>query len=193
MMCAAENNSLIVRPATRADADAIGSLARQLLVFEHSLERSMGELNSWASSPGEILKQMDRHNLRFIVAESGGEVVGYIKVMILGPRLTPSEIGFRRWLIGLIDQSARGLFNLLLRRPRNSIRQTGGYIAGIFVRPDFRRSGVGATLVKSAESWLKDHGIPTCDLHVLSANEEARLFWSARGYHPLSVGLRKPL
>lgn len=184
---------VLVRPATRADADAIAGMARQLLLYEHSLERSMGDLTEWAGSSREILKQMSRPNLCFFVAESDGQIAGYIKVMIVGTRLSMDELGFGRWVIDLIDRAGRGIFNILLRRPRSNIEQTGGYIAGLFVSPDVRRSGMGGELVKAAEAWLRDHGVPTCDLHVLSANEEARLFWVARGYRPLSIGLRKPL
>lgn len=153
----------------------------------------MGEVTAWASSPAEIMKQMRQPNLHFFVAETSGEIIGYIKVMVVGRRLGPSEVGYWRWTIGIIDQAAREAFNLIRRRPRKNIEQSGGYIAGIFVDPDLRRSGVGTMLVGAAESWLREIGIPTCDLHVLSANESARRFWEARGYLPLAVGLRKPL
>ncbi len=192
-MKSAEGKTFLVRHALKADAQAIASLAHQLLTYENSLDRSMGELTSWASSPSEILKQMRQPNLRFFVAERGGEIVGYIKVMVIGVRLSRTEIGFWRWTIGVIDQTARDIFNLIFRRPRKNVEQFGGYIAGLYVDPGVRRSGAGAQLVETAESWLRKHGIPTCDLHVLFANEAARRFWEARGYLPLAVGLRKPL
>lgn len=192
-MKSAERNTFFVRPASRADAQAIASLAHQLLIYENSLDRSMGELTSWASSPAEILKQMRQPGLRFFVAERDGEIIGYIKVMVVGVRLSRTEIGFRRWAVAIIDQAARDIFNLILRRPRKNVEQFGGYIAGLYIHPGARRSGAGAQLVDTVETWLRKQGIPTCDLHVLFANESARRFWEARGYLPLAVGLRKPL
>lgn len=153
----------------------------------------MGDLTPWAASAEEIRKQLLRPGARFFVAEKDGKIVGYIKVVVHGRRLTREEIGIRRWLLDSIERLARRIFNLLLRRPRQNVEAVGGYIAGAFVSSEARRARVGRLLVSAAEDWLRSQGIPTSELHVLFANQSARRFWEEIGYEPLAMGMRKKL
>src|SRR5215212_5652552 len=102
-MTSNNNNSLRIRAARSDDADALASLARQLLVHEKSLNETMGELTAWAASADELRKQMLRPANQFFVAEKDGEVIGYIKVAIHGQQLTREELGRVRWLIDRIE------------------------------------------------------------------------------------------
>jgi GNAT superfamily N-acetyltransferase len=188
-----DQNSLTIRTAGSADAAGISSLAHQLLLHERALDEGMGELTRWAATAEELRKQMLRPNTRFFIAEKENETIGYIKVVIHGKRLTREEIGIVRYLIVEVERAARKAFNFLFRRPRQNIEAIGGYIAGIFVRPDDRRSGIGRLLIAAAEDWLRAQGIKTSELHVLHANEDARHFWEETGYKPLAMGMRKKL
>jgi ribosomal protein S18 acetylase RimI-like enzyme len=85
----------------------------------------------------------------------------------------------------------RRAFNFVLQRPRPNVAMVGGYIAGIYVRSDARRTNVGRALVAAAEAWLQAQGAPAGELHVLYNNEAARLFWQELGYEPLTLGMRK--
>jgi ribosomal protein S18 acetylase RimI-like enzyme len=182
-----------VRAARLTDAPAIATLARALLMHEQSLNETMGELNSWAAEAVEIEKQMRRPNTRFFVAESWGEIAGYLKVQTHGLAPSPAEIGLMRWLLDRVEQASRATLQFALRRPRPTVAARGGYIAGVFVRLELRRSNVGRMLVRAAEEWLRTHGIETAELHVLCANEEAVRFWRDAGYEPLAMGMRKKL
>lgn len=188
-----DQNQTIIRPATSADTAQLSSLAHQLLLHERALNESMGELTRWAASPEELRKQMRRPATRFFVADKPGEIIGYIKVVIHGRRLTLEEAGAVKWLVDLIEQAARGVFNFIFRRPRPNVEAMTGYIAGVFVRPDARRASVGRALIRAAEEWLRAQGVKTCELHVLSANEAAWRFWEEVGYKPLTIGMRKKL
>ena len=187
------DNSLRIRAARSEDAGALASLARQLLVYEKSLNETMGDLTAWAASADELRKQLLRPANRFFVAEKNGEVIGYIKVMVHGQKLTREELGLLRWLIDRIEQAARNVVNYLLRRPRPNVEAVGGYIAGMFVHPAERRAKVGQKLLSTAENWLLSQSIPLTELHVLYINETARRFWEAAGYQPLTLGMRKKL
>lgn len=157
----------------------------------------MGELTRWAANPGELRKQMRRPNTRFFVAErivaEGPEIAGYIKVVIHGRHSVSGERGATGWLIDVIERTARGVFNLIFRRPRPNVEGAVGYIAGIFVRHEARRANVGRALAAAAEDWLRSQGVKISDLHVLSANEAAWRFWEEAGYKPLTMGMRKKL
>ncbi|MGH9832550.1 MAG: GNAT family N-acetyltransferase [Blastocatellia bacterium] len=192
-MAKRDQNPATVRAAIAADAVSLSALAHDLLLHERAINEEMGELTRWAASPEELRKQMLRPNTRFFVAEKENEIIGYIKVVIHGRRLTREEIGFARWLIDGIERAARAIFDLIFRRPRPNVETEGGYIAGLFVRPEDRRSGAGRSLVAATEDWLREQGVKTSDLHVLSANESAWRFWEDAGYEPLTMGMRKRL
>jgi ribosomal protein S18 acetylase RimI-like enzyme len=186
-------NPTIVRAASGADAVRLSALAHQLLLHERALNDEMGELTRWAATPEELRKQMLRPNTQFFVAEKEHELIGYLKVVIHGRPLTREEIGAARWLIDVIERTARGVFDLVFRRPRPNVEASGGYISGVFVQPADRRAGVGRRLIAAAEDWLRGQGVETSDLHVLHANQEAWRFWEDAGYKPLTLGMRKKL
>lgn len=189
-----KNHSLqTVRPATIDDAPAIARLARELLDYEHELNEMMGELTPWAANPNELVKQMMRPNTRFFVAEKYGEINGYLKVQVHGRRLDRKELGTARWLVDLLERAGKRAVNFALRRPRSNVEVAGGYIAGVFVRPELRRSNIGRLLVSAAEDWLRLQGIDSCELHVLTSNEIAMKFWKDIGYEPLALGMRKKI
>jgi ribosomal protein S18 acetylase RimI-like enzyme len=191
----------IIRPATDADAVHLSSLAHRLLLYERSLNEGLGELTRWAASPQELRKQMRRPNVQFFVAEktgpAGPEIIGYIKIVIHGRRMDRADLGVTRWLVDVVERSARHIFDFLFRRPRPNVEGSPenaiGYIAGVFVRPQDRRASVGQAMVSAAEDWLRAQGVKTSDLHVLSANESASRFWQQAGYKPLTMGMRKKL
>lgn len=187
------DNSLRIRAAQAEDATVLASLARQLLLYEKSLNETMGELTAWAASADELRKQMLRPSNRFFVAEKDGQVIGYVKVVVHGQQLSREELGLMRWLVDQIEQAARNLVTFLLRRPRPNIEAVGGYIAGAFVHPDARRASTGRMLIAAAEDWLRTQGIAASELHVLYVNEGARQFWEEIGYEPLTLGMRKKL
>src|ERR1041384_3494082 len=84
----AQHNSLLVgqsyrlRVALPSDAAMLATLARQLLVYEHTLNESMGELTPWAASADELRKQILQPHQRFFIAERNGELLGYVKAVI---------------------------------------------------------------------------------------------------------------
>src|SRR5262245_816800 len=189
----APQNFPIVRLARLADAEELARLARELLVYEQQLNKTMGSLTAWAASATELRKQMRLANTKFFLAERDGQLVGYLKVIAYGLQTTREQVGWRVWLKEQFVQNARVLFNFLLHRPRPNIEQVGGFVACPFVKPEARRSNVGRALVTAAEHWLRKQGLATSELQVLHANEEARLFWESLGYTPLVLGMQKKL
>jgi ribosomal protein S18 acetylase RimI-like enzyme len=95
----------------------------------------------------------------------------------------------KAWLI----KQGKFWFDKTFQRPRANAEHLGGYIAGAYVLPEWRRSHIGRALVTAAENWLREIGMPTSELHVLFENESAREFWTSLGYEPLALSLRKKL
>ena len=183
----------LVRTARPADATALVALAQALLAHEYALNAAPYVVHPWAASVQELDKQLRQPETRFFVAETENQLVGYLKVVLHGRAFTRAELGWRRWSKKLLSDFGKRAFEVLLRRPRANVTVTGGYIAGAFVLPAWRRSHLGHALVAAAENWLRQNGMPTSELHVLYANPGAREFWASLGYEPLALGLRKKL
>jgi GNAT superfamily N-acetyltransferase len=72
------------------------------------------------------------------------------------------------------------------------IQQRSGVLDGLVVDPAWRRRGIGKLLARSVESWAIRLGAPWVEVNVYEINAEARQFYEAMGYLPLSTKLRKP-
>jgi GNAT superfamily N-acetyltransferase len=72
------------------------------------------------------------------------------------------------------------------------IQQRYGVIDGLVVDPAWRRRGIGRLLMQSIQTWATDLGAPWVELNVYEFNGEARRFYEALGYLPLSTKLRRP-
>ena len=186
-------NLFILRNATLADAAALATLTRELLVYERDLSNAPREVNPWAASLEELHKQLRLPNTRFFVAEKEQQVVGYIRAVIVGRKLPREELGWTGWLKDGIERAARWGFTFLMRRPRPAVQVESGYIAGTFVSVASRQLGIGRALAAAAERWFSEQGLQNSELHVLFNNEAARQMWEELGYEPLALGMRKKL
>lgn len=59
-----------------------------------------------------------------------------------------------------------------------------GYLHHLAVAPEYRRKGLGATLVERSLARLAELGISQCNIYVLGDNAEALKFWKATGWEP---------
>ena len=60
--------------------------------------------------------------------------------------------------------------------------QRFGYISGLFVRPEFRKTGVAKELLKYAEKWFDGKGVKRVELKVNVGNDRATTFWKKSGF-----------
>jgi GNAT superfamily N-acetyltransferase len=185
--------SFIIRSATVEDVPALAKLTRELLIHERDLSKTTNEMNPWAATINELEKQLRMPNTHFFVAERQAQVVGYIRAIIVGRKLSRAEIGWVRWTKDLIERAARWSFTFLMHRPRPALQVESGYIAGAFVITDARKLGIGRALAQAAESWFSGQGLKNSELHVLFNNEAARRMWEELGYEPTALGMRKKL
>ncbi len=59
-----------------------------------------------------------------------------------------------------------------------------GEIHSIFVREEFRGTGVADAVMEKALAWLDDKGAATKILHVAAGNERAFRFYARHGFYP---------
>jgi ribosomal protein S18 acetylase RimI-like enzyme len=73
---------------------------------------------------------------------------------------------------------------------------TGDRTAHIFllyVRPEHRRRGIGAALIRQAETWARNRGDRAIGLQVFAQNEPALNLYRKLGYRTQSLSLTKSL
>jgi ribosomal protein S18 acetylase RimI-like enzyme len=73
------------------------------------------------------------------------------------------------------------------------VPQRWGVLDNLAVLESWRRRGVGTSLTREAERWMTSRRANFIELGVYEFNEDARAFYQALGYLPVSTKLRKPL
>jgi GNAT superfamily N-acetyltransferase len=89
-----------------------------------------------------------------------------------------------------------GVATVMMRRAPDFavfIKQSWGVLDNIAVASAWRRRGVGRALARAAEQWALGRGAKWLELGVYEFNVEARAFYRALGYSPVTTKLRKPL
>lgn len=97
-----------------------------------------------------------------------------------------------------LDDSQEGISAFLKRNPKTSFtayedgRLVGailcghdgrrGYIYHTVVLPEYRKRGIGASLVKMAVKALQEEGISRVCLNVMETNEQGKRFWIENGW-----------
>jgi ribosomal protein S18 acetylase RimI-like enzyme len=68
-----------------------------------------------------------------------------------------------------------------------------GFLEIVYVKPEARRGGVGAELVRDAVKRLREAGAEVLELEVLASNAEARGIYERWGLKPVELTLGAPL
>jgi len=86
----------------------------------------------------------------------------------------------------LVQCSGSELLGFIVARIRMTPPYMGaereGFIADMYVHPDYRRSGVASQLHEGALQFFREAGVETVALTVLQRNEKAHRFWERLGY-----------
>ncbi len=68
-----------------------------------------------------------------------------------------------------------------------------GFLEVVYVRPEARRSGLAAALVREVATRLREAGAEMLELEVLASNTEARAIYERWGLKPVELTLGAPL
>jgi len=68
-----------------------------------------------------------------------------------------------------------------------------GYVDLLYVRPEARRDGVAAELVREAASRLREQGVEVLELDVVASNDRARAVYERWGFAPAELTLAAPV
>lgn len=67
-----------------------------------------------------------------------------------------------------------------------------GAVTHLYVDPRQRGGGVGRRLYEALSGWFTERGLQHQELEVLVNNEPARRFWTAQGFIPDHLVMRRP-
>lgn len=68
-----------------------------------------------------------------------------------------------------------------------------GFLDVVYVRPEARRSGLAAQLVREVAARMRERGVEILELEVLASNAEARAIYDRWGFKPVELTLGAPL
>jgi ribosomal protein S18 acetylase RimI-like enzyme len=68
-----------------------------------------------------------------------------------------------------------------------------GFLDVVYVRPEARRNGLAAQLVREVGARMRERGVEMLELEVLASNAEARAIYDRWGFKPVELKLGAPL
>ncbi|HEX3867750.1 MAG TPA: GNAT family N-acetyltransferase [Gemmatimonadaceae bacterium] len=154
-----------VRPASRADLEAVGRLGALLVRTHHEFDSARfiaatpQTERSYASYLGT---QLDEPNVVVLVAERNGDVVGYTYAGVEG-------------------------------RDYMSLRGPAGVLYDIVVDPDQRGHGVGGALLMATLAILGSRGAPRVVLSTAERNAAAQRLFANAGFRRTMVEMTREL
>ena len=153
-----------IRPATPGDYQGVVKLLAEVDELHRARVPWLFCAPSGEPRSREFFEQLLNGKSSFVLVADAGTIVGVATVLV---RTAPELAVF-------IPQSWAVLDNIAVTQP-------------------LRRRGVGKALVLGAETWAREHGLGWLELGVYEFNREARAFYEALGYLPVSTKLRKTL
>jgi ribosomal protein S18 acetylase RimI-like enzyme len=149
----------------RRDAEAVRACVIELQNYERRHAPSMPEGLAMVDAYLALLFARCRMwKGRVLVAETGGEVVGFTCVWTRVPSEEPDD-----------DPADYA------------------YISDLLVRAAYRRSGIGRALMVAAESYARDCGADVLRVQALAANTGATSFYAANGFDQFQIEFAKRL
>lgn len=153
---------IVIRGVTPDDADSLAEMWLALVAFHQALNEDL----PGAAQGGEvrysrrILERLDDPFMRALIAEVDGQPVGFV--------------------LGMIVDLMPDIF----------AQEPTGFLADIYVEPEFRRQGIGRTLVKALRDWFRREEVKYFDWHVAAHNPEGLAFWHSIGGRDVMLRMR---
>ena len=105
--------------------------------------------------------------------------------------LRPGLERFHRLCVAIVDDQVIGFGHAAVKLGPDYLGGARiGHIAHVFVRQEYRRSGIARALVDNLRSWLEHRQVASTELQVVHGNGGALLFWRSLGFEVELVQMR---
>lgn len=154
---------MTVRRAYRSEAGEIAELWQELVAYHAALDAGLPRMapDGLDTYAKMLLQRMDRSDTAvFVAVDQKGRLVGYA--------------------LGLVVDLTPDMF----------VRQRGGLLADVYVRPSARRQGHGRQLVAAMIAWFRANDLSVVEWDVAAANTMGRAFWRSVGGREMMVRMR---
>ncbi len=169
-----------IQKATKKDISQLSELFRQEIEFHQDLARYY-ELQSGFDWLNYAEKKFKRSNGLIFVAESCGNLVGFIDIRIHNYAANNRCRSALHWIrYGLKKRTTLPIKPL-----------QWGVIEECFVVPSLRRRGIGSQLVYGALKWFQSKQINRIELSLIAKNKEGEAFWKKFGFEKFRISLTK--
>jgi ribosomal protein S18 acetylase RimI-like enzyme len=143
-----------IRQATQADYPGLCELFAEVDIYHsQAVPHVFRPTDGPARTPEYIADILANENSRLFVAESAGQVIGFIQVDIREAPVHP------------------------IMTPRRYAK-----VDSLVVGKDFRRSGIGQSLMKRVHQWACERGVHEVELNVWEFNQGAIALYEKLGY-----------
>ncbi len=156
-----------IRHATPRDRDVLAEL------FRSFVEEQSGWGGMFGVEPGPH-PEYEALTARLIAGTEGGH-----DLVLVAETDLASPVGF--------------LFASFARRQAFFHEQSRGKIEDTWIRPAYRRTGLGRALVVAALDWVKERGADRVILQVARQNEAGQAFWREMGFGPFMDVMERDL
>ncbi len=169
-----------IREATEADIPALIDLFRQEVAYAQQLA-GYYELDPDFDWTAYVRDKLGRRNQKVFVAESEGQLLGFIYARITG--YTP-------------PQPPKSLLKRLLRRsrPRPGLPLkpfSFGVLDQVFVTPPHRRQRLAIALASEAMRWLEKRDIQRIEIGIYTDNLASQALYGELGFETYRVLMQK--
>ena len=155
----------MIRRAAEGDAERIGEMWAEMVTYHKQFDpltfrAADNGAKLYASS---IRDRLHDPQARILVAETDGQLVGYVS--------------------GMIADITTEMFEPL----------RCGLLADIYVCAAYRGHGLGKDLVERICLWFRENDLAYFEWHVSAKNKAALDFWNSLGGEPTILRMRAPL
>jgi len=157
--------NIVIRKATEKDYPELVKLYDELnSMHVKALPHLFVKPSKTPQDPAYIRSILKNKDAVLLIAQSGGEITGFIEAVVMQPPDHPE-----------------------------SVKRKYAYINDICVKPECRRSSVGKKLVEAVEKWAIESGLSEIQLNVWDFNKRAMAFFENTGFMPLHHIMEKKL
>ena len=154
-----------IRKATQKDYEGLNELFTEVdALHRKALPDVFIEPDGPARAKEYIKGIIESENAGLFVAEHNGQIIGFVHAYIQQSPSIPIMVS-RRYMV----------------------------IDNLVVKKEFRRTGVGSSLLRKVHKWGLDKGVIQAELNVWEFNKAAIGFYEKTGYTNISRKMCKPL